>query len=176
MRARSGCRSLASIPLSFGSFILGCLVAIFANLFSTGTALSSQPGLEAYGRLPQVEAISLSPGGKTFAAVVRSDQGPVLTVFDAETVKPLESLGLGAGKFRSLMWIDDDRIVIIRSVTTGIRDTLAQKGERFVPWEYNFRTRQGRPLLMNTDRALNIVAGGNPQRAPNGAGGWDVVL
>lgn len=176
MRARRRYHSLASIPWSFGPFILGCLLAILANLISTTTALSSQPGLEAYGRLPQVEAISLSPGGQTFAAVVRGDQGPVLTVFDAETVKPLESLGLGAGKFRSLMWIDDDRIVIIRSVTAGIRDTLAQKGERFVPWEYNFRTRQGRPLLMNTDRALNIVAGGDPQRASNGAGGWDVVL
>ena len=125
-----------------------------------GVAIAAdRPDIQAYGRLPQVDALSMAPSGQVFAAVIRNDGGTVITVFDAATAKPLDSLGLGNDKFRNMMWIDDDRMVIIRSITASIQGVIAPKGEQYVALEYNFRMRRGRPLLMGTDRALNTVAG-----------------
>ena len=117
----------------------------------------------------------MSPGGQVFAAVIRNDSGAVITVFDAATAKPLDSLGLGNDKFRSMMWVDEDRLVIIRSITASIRGVMAPKGEQFVALEYNYKTRRGRPLLMGTDKALNTVVG-DVVRVRDGDGPARLVL
>ena len=156
----------------------GRVAPVLALLFAIQAGdvnAAGPPSLEAYGRLQQIEGVSMSPGGQVFAAVIRNDSGAVITVFDATTAKPLDYLGLGNDKFRDMMWVDDDRLVIIRSVTATIRGVMAPKGEQFVALEYNFKTRRGRPLLMGTDQALNTVVG-DVVRVRDGSGPARLVL
>jgi len=136
------------------------LVALGLVLAGPCTTLAAEPPpLESFGRLPQFESVSLAPGGQVFAAVVRNSEGAFVAVFDVATAKPIDILALGNDKFRSMLWIGDDRLVIIRSITSTIEGVIAVKGEQFVALEHNFRTRRGRPLLMEGDRALNTVRG-----------------
>jgi acetyl esterase/lipase len=137
-------------------------VLVALGLFLAGpckTFAAEPPPPESYGRLPQIGSVSLAPGGQVFAALVRNSEGAFVTVFDAATAKPIDILALGNDKFRSMFWIDDDRLVIIRSITSRIEGVMAVKGEQFVALEHNFRTRRGRPLLADGDRALNTVVG-----------------
>ena len=136
------------------------LVALGLFLAGPCKTLAAEPTPpESYGRLPQIGSVSLAPGGQVFAALVRNSEGAFVTVFDAATAKPIDILALGNDKFRSMFWIDDDRLVIIRSITSRIEGVMAVKGEQFVALEHNFRTRRGRPLLADGDRALNTVVG-----------------
>lgn len=149
------------LPATGGRAGFAVLVAGLVLLLSAvrPAFANGQPDLEAYGRLPQVEMVSLSPSGSVFAAVIRNGDGTLLSVFDGASAKPIDSLSLGSGKIRSLMWVDDERVVVIRSVTALVEGTLGPKGEQFMAFEYNFRKRKGRPLLMGGDRALNTVNG-----------------
>jgi dipeptidyl aminopeptidase/acylaminoacyl peptidase len=63
--------------------------------------------LEAYGELPLVEAISLSPNGKRLAFVGKIAGERRIVLFDPENT-PISGIPLGDLKFFSIVWAGDD--------------------------------------------------------------------
>lgn len=84
--------------------------------FAVGCVAKAAPPLEVYGRLPAVEAVSLSPSGEKFALVARDGAQRRLFVRKADGTI-LVSAPLGNNKIRGLEWGGDDHLFIIASVT-----------------------------------------------------------
>lgn len=95
---------------------LACLVVAFAAAVSSARAA---PPLEAYGRLPAIDLVSLSPSGSRFALVARDgDQRKIFVRRadgQAEMVTPV-----GQAKVRSLAWGGDDHLLVGVSGTVGM--------------------------------------------------------
>jgi len=144
------------------TILLGLVASVL--VWASGHA-ADRPDLSAYGRNLQIASLQFSPSGQLFAAVMGDESGRAVTLFDAQTLKVTKVLPLGASKFRHLMWIDDDRLVIVQSVTARLTNidaaiTLtAPRSERWVAIEYNLKTQKQTPLLTGVNRALNTISG-----------------
>jgi dipeptidyl aminopeptidase/acylaminoacyl peptidase len=129
-----GFRGACAGAVAFG--LLWCGVAQAA-----AAAADAPPPLEAFGRLPHVDNIVISPSGKRTAFVIDTPKGRSVVV--AEGVKPLmrqliiEAPAHGAqaqkeGKIRYLEWADDDHLVVGAEKTenlvalTGRKEAIQQ--------------------------------------------------
>ncbi|WP_340646141.1 prolyl oligopeptidase family serine peptidase [Phenylobacterium sp.] len=94
---------------------LTCLVAAYV---AAGSLAYAAPPLEAYGKLPAIDLVSLSPSGTRFALVARDGEARKIFVRradgQAELVAPM-----GAAKVRSLEWAGDDHLLTTISATVG---------------------------------------------------------
>lgn len=73
------------------------------------------PPVEAYA-IPLVDQISLSPDGKRVAAVTQDGDQKILISFAVADNKPTPMI-IGKEKVRNLMWADNDRVILVDSVT-----------------------------------------------------------
>src|SRR5450631_554479 len=69
--------------------------------------------IDAYGRLPTLEDVALSPDGTRLAFVKTIDDKRLLSVVSLTERKLLGVLGVGEVKLRRLEWADDDDILVI---------------------------------------------------------------
>ena len=92
------------------------LVAFLAGV-SLGCAISRAAPLEAYGRLPNLEQIELSPSGERLAFVRTAGDERVLAVQNLSDRRIVGGLKLGNTKIRWLDWADEDHLLIYWSDT-----------------------------------------------------------
>ncbi|MFZ3008693.1 MAG: prolyl oligopeptidase family serine peptidase [Phenylobacterium sp.] len=94
---------------------LACLALAVAAMAAPAYAA---PPLEAYGRLPAIDLVSLSPSGTRFALVARDGEARKVFVRradgQAELVAPM-----GDTKVRALEWAGDDHLLTTISATVG---------------------------------------------------------
>jgi acetyl esterase/lipase len=94
----------------------GLVVAI---LLLVGWKAGATPPIEAYGALPAVDMMALSPSGDRFAYVEADGEKRQLIVATIDK-KPLVVQPLGTTKVRSLDWVGDDHIMVASSVTADL--------------------------------------------------------
>lgn len=97
-------------------------IAYLVLLAGTGPAIAAQiepPPLEAYGDLPAVEDMAISPSGKRFAAVARINGKRTLMV-SGEGKKALTVAPIGDTKVRWIEWAGNDKLIIVTSATQGL--------------------------------------------------------
>ncbi|HEX5378041.1 MAG TPA: S9 family peptidase, partial [Phenylobacterium sp.] len=114
--------------------------------------------LEAYGHLPTIEEVSISPdGGKLGAIWTNGDERRVVirNLADGGT----RVLGVGRAKIRSLDWAGPDHLLITASTTATVADVSAPRSEWWLGSDYNYATNKLRPLLNDTRNAMNVIAG-----------------
>ncbi len=95
---------------------------VITTLLALAGWLSSRPGLtaplEAYGRLPSLENVALSPDGSLLALVHTTANDRILEVSSPTEHKLVgKSLQIGNAKLRSIEWADNDHLLIFSSVT-----------------------------------------------------------
>src|SRR5262245_44933376 len=87
----------------------------FASVPATHAA--EVPPAEAFGALPAVNDVELSPDGKLLAWSEPGGKGQVAVIFDLDAHARKRSLGLDAeAKLRSLQWADNETLLITTSV------------------------------------------------------------
>ncbi len=74
-------------------------------------ALAEPPPLEAYGKLPAVERVSLSESGNLIAALGTADGNQRLRVFDTDG-KHILTLPIGVQKVRGVQWVGDEFVLV----------------------------------------------------------------
>lgn len=86
------------------------------------------PPLEAYGELPTVEDMAISPAGK-LGMLATSAGKRVLIILDS-AMKPVSVSEVGNIKVRDIEWIGDEAIMVERSDTQELGDRfIANQGE-----------------------------------------------
>jgi len=79
-------------------------------------AVLAAPPIEAYGRLPSVEHLTLSPSGERLATIVVLGERRRLIVA-AIGDRLLQAVEVGDAKVRDVWWADDDHVLVITSST-----------------------------------------------------------
>ena len=85
-------------------------VMLLALLVTSGSVPAAPP-IEAYGRLPGVERMSLSPGGENFATIAVAGEQRNLIV-GTVSGKVLLAAGVGDAKIRRIHWVGDDHLLL----------------------------------------------------------------
>lgn len=97
---------------------MGFRVALILLLALPGVSFAQQPPpLEAYGALPDVSSIAISPNGELIAYRRTSGDVDALIVIDIERMEVLGGIDVEDVKPRRAMFIDDDTLVLIASDT-----------------------------------------------------------
>jgi dipeptidyl aminopeptidase/acylaminoacyl peptidase len=128
-------------------------VALALSFGSVGAA-----PLEAYGRLPSLESIEISPDGTAIAliATVNDERRIIVRTLTGQV---LASATVGLRKVRNVAWADADHVVIEASTTAAIEDTT-YVGEMWQAASLNVRTGDFKQLPVKAlDTVLNIVQG-----------------
>ncbi|SRR5579859_2863 len=94
-------------------------VFTIVNLFGSGVAAAAeQVPLEAFGRLPSLENVVISPDGTKIAFVRTNGDDRSLVVAQLSKHEILGRLSAGDKKLRRVEWIDDDNLLATVSSTS----------------------------------------------------------
>jgi len=146
-------------------FKWGGVLAAFAVL-AVGSARAAP--LEAYGKLPAVEDVAISPDGSRLAMILTDGEKRMIRVETLADHKVQRLVDGGDAKLRGILWAGPEHLIILRSVTTAIIGTTGGRGEHLMGIDYNVTTATARPLLRDVSGALNIMAGAPAVRMIDG--------
>lgn len=90
--------------------------AMLLAVLLTSGSVHAAPPIEAYGRLPGVERMSLSPGGENFATIAVAGEQRNLIV-GTVSGKVLLAAGVGDAKIRGIRWVGDDHLLLTLTST-----------------------------------------------------------
>lgn len=98
------------------NFVLLCLFALAWPISAYGQAQPAPPPLSAYGELPDIEDIVISPSGERIAILGRFDGQRMLVVIDGNN-KSVFAMPLAGIKVREFELVSDDLLLLRRSTT-----------------------------------------------------------
>jgi len=104
------------------------LALALASLLSTAVpVIAAPPPVDAYGRLPAIEDVQLSPSGRLIAYVTTEHDNRLL-VIGPPGGPPIDELKVGPTKVRSVRWVGEDHVVVTVSATVNLGF--------FLGWQY----------------------------------------
>ncbi len=138
------------------------VAALAALLVCAGAALAAP--LEAYGRLPTLTDITLSPDGASIAYVRGTDTKRLVVAQSLVTKQLLGGVNISDTKLRDLQWADNHTLLITTSVTAQPMGIIGHREEYFLAQSYDLQTRTLHALLEhiggNKDvEVMNVIAG-----------------
>jgi dipeptidyl aminopeptidase/acylaminoacyl peptidase len=136
--------------------LLGKVLAAAAALMLAATMAQAAP-LEAYGKLPHVEDVAISPKGSVLAIALTDGEARSIILRDL-AAKTSFRLDVGATKLRDLNWVDEDNLLITASSTAWIPGLLGPRREYFQAFLYNRPSGQLKLLLRDAGDSMNVVA------------------
>jgi dipeptidyl aminopeptidase/acylaminoacyl peptidase len=117
-----------------------------------GEPAFAAPPIEAYGKLPAVELVEISPSGTRFAFVATTGDKRNLFVVTTDG-KPLQIGNIGNLKVRRLDWAGDDHVLVTTSATVTL-------GPDFTVWTAELSTVIA--INVNTGKIVQIFANHQP--------------
>jgi dipeptidyl aminopeptidase/acylaminoacyl peptidase len=115
--------------------------------------------LETYGRLPNLEYVSLSPDGTKLAFVRTTEDTRILAILSLADKKVIGGAQLGQVKLRGLDWADNDHVLITTS-RTGLPWLLLGKDSEWgllSVYEMSSAKLLHYPEYQKNERNLNVV-------------------
>ncbi len=89
---------------------------------------SAPPALDLYGKLPQVEAVCLSPAATHVAMIYNQNGQKYLFIHDFAGSKPIVNALPGA-LLRDLLWVDDATVLMVGSQNVWLEEFVGDKSE-----------------------------------------------
>ena len=126
-------------------------------LFAASASRSAP--LEAYGQLPSLENLTISPDGSELAYVTDAAGERTVVIFSINSSKVVETLGAGEEKVRDLRWADNDRLLITTSRTALMGGLVGPKREYVFTQAFSVSSRQSQFLLTGKTNSLDVVEG-----------------
>lgn len=133
-------------------------LAVLAAMAIVSGPAAAAP-LEAYGRLPSIEEVELSPDGKQIAFVTQVNEERKLVITGLEALgKSGRVMGLGNQKLRDIQWAGDRHLVVTTSTTTLLTGLWGPRQEFFISQLLEVASGKSRVVASNDPMSLNIVA------------------
>lgn len=146
--------------------------AFAAAFFCTAVAMAAP--LAAYGRLPTLSDIRLSPDGTKIAYVLRIKSKCVIAITAIKAKHPLAMISAGDQKLRALRWADNTHLLIITSITAHPFGLIGRRHEYAMAQYYDLTTKSSHALPGHLgfgapdERVMNVIAGMPEPREVNG--------
>jgi hypothetical protein len=93
------------------SLTTGCLWLLCAGLLTASPHPAAAASLAAYGELPSMEQLALSPDGNTLAYVTALDGERTVIIRDIVEKKILSAVKAGQQKLRGLTWAGNGHLL-----------------------------------------------------------------
>src|SRR5271169_1257320 len=93
-------------------FLSALILAVIGLALLLGGTAAAAPPLEAYGNLPQVEHMRVSPSGLRVAMVGVIGEKRQLVLAEVAGGKVLKAAALGATKVRHVRWAGDEHVLV----------------------------------------------------------------
>jgi dipeptidyl aminopeptidase/acylaminoacyl peptidase len=143
---------------SFFSFRRQAAYAL-AALAAAAIASAAPPPIEAFGQIPRVRNVALTPDGKTVAWEDNRQDVPSVVAIDLETGELRRAFPIdGAMKLRRLSWADDTTLLMDVSLTHTVRGERDYTEEVFRTLAADVDTGKTHTLLMNDPSRQFVVA------------------
>ncbi|HEY0301028.1 MAG TPA: hypothetical protein VGC36_06845, partial [Rhizomicrobium sp.] len=113
--------------------------------------------LEAYGQLPTLDNLAISPEGTRIAYGTTIQNERVVGVRSIIDGKVLGVMKTGSQKLRDIRWASEDILVITLSVTHSPIGATGARSEFFMSQTYDLRTHRIKQVLGKVDNAMNVV-------------------
>lgn len=135
--------------------------SLWLGVAGAATQATPPPAVEAFGRVPAIDAVALSPNGQWVAWVDNSGATPVIEIVNLELRARAKPVSPPADlKLRGLDWADDEILLIHGSTSKAITEgPRAQTYEWFRTVAVELKTGKVRVLLMQKGEAMNYVTG-----------------
>jgi dipeptidyl aminopeptidase/acylaminoacyl peptidase len=103
--------------------------------------------LSAYGALPSLELVQLSPSGRRMAFITVVGEGRTLALVDLANNRSLGGVNVGGSKVRDLQWIGEERVLVTTSSTENLPELGIIRRELFSGQVYDPARRRIMGLL-----------------------------
>ena len=136
------------------------VVAAMVCTWIIATAHAATP-LEAYGRLPDLEDVAISPDATKLAFVRATGDLRAVMIMSLRDHKVLAAEGLGEIKLRQLSWADAEHLMILTSATGVPWDIGGEAAEWYLLTVLDLSTGKLRPYpyYLPGLRMMNVVSG-----------------
>lgn len=122
------------------------LSVLFACLAACLSAPAFAAPLSAYGGLPSIDSVEISPDGTALATISSDGVNASLTIAPVGGGES-KSYALGAAKVRALDWVGSDHLIITTSQTAAIAFLIGPRREYWRGFDLNLKTGRLVPLL-----------------------------
>jgi dipeptidyl aminopeptidase/acylaminoacyl peptidase len=144
--------------------VLKKIMAVVTVGFAMATAMGGDAvsaevtPLSAYGRLPNIEQIEISPDGTKLAIAVTDGENRMLVIREAaEGGKMLSAMNFATTKLRGVQWAGMEHVLVTTSSTAEVYGLSGPKREYLMAFDFNLVTKKQRLLLTNQEDAMNVV-------------------
>jgi len=144
-------------------------IALLAALIQFGCAATHEsppvahlpPSLAAFGQLPTLEQVALSPDGSRIAFLKRiGDTERVVALVSMSDQQLLATVRMGDAKVRGIKWVDEDQVLITTSTTAVAKGLSGGRSEWYMLQVYDLAEHQVRPLLTGSaNHTMNVALG-----------------
>jgi dipeptidyl aminopeptidase/acylaminoacyl peptidase len=135
------------------------LVATIVALLAPKPAISAPP-LAAYGQLPGISNVEVSPDGSKWAAILGDDTKAEIQIRELATNKLIAVTPTEKAKARDLHWVGPDHLTLTISTTAAIDGLRGPRRDWLVMLDYSVKDAKWRPVLRNTQDTSNVIVGG----------------
>jgi len=135
------------------------LVLALAAALAGYRASSATPPIEAYGQLPNIQEMDLSPDGEHLAVLVGDGAIRRVQIRNASDLKLLTTAPVDKFKIRSLMWAGPDHLLILYSQTTDVWGLSGPAREWGLGIDYDLKRKHYSPLMEAQEKSLNTIFG-----------------
>lgn len=132
--------------------------AASALLFAI-SAVAAPPAIEAYGQLPTVELMRLSPQGDKIAFVTVTGSDRKLHVVASSDGKPLHDVDFHDIKLRALDWADDDHVSLSATLTMQLNHYSSAASEFLAVVALNVPQHRLAVIFNNQTEVVPLVFG-----------------
>jgi dipeptidyl aminopeptidase/acylaminoacyl peptidase len=141
-------------------FRLCVALMVLGALSLCAPAVAGPAPVEAYGKRPAVEQISLSPSGQRYAFVAVVGETRTLVAMTADGKTALIAVPVGQAKVVDVRWVGEDHILVevYHTVPLGMDFDVA-KAEFATVISINLKTRKSIGVFEKHDQVSDIVEG-----------------
>lgn len=144
------------------SALLACMLVPVTGIAQTPSKSAptpeTRPPLSAYGKLPDIEDVALSPSGTRVALVKDIDNQRIIIDHDLATGDN-KFASVSKSKIRTLFWGDDDHIILVASQTANLRDFVGGSSEWYTGQILNLRKGKYNAMYRGMEKFNPVVMG-----------------
>ncbi len=133
---------------------LGWVVASVLALLCVVPAAAAP--LEAYGQLPSLDHVSISPDGKNLSFVTSAGGKRTIMIKSVADLTTVAAIAVNERKLRSVWWADSSHLLITASSTQVGNGLIGSKRELFTTQSYNLTTHKFNTLLDDNQRVTSL--------------------
>lgn len=135
------------------------IIVVVLSFFLFTPFTHAAPPLEAYGHLPGVELVQLSPSGDRFAFIAVVGESRRLMVVSAKG-ETIFVVNVGDVKVRNLEWVGEDRILVWSTTTFDMSIEYNQSYEFYSVSNIDLKTRKISNIFASDKNVSHFVFGG----------------